>query len=84
MAGKSGSQIIHRGGEIKTMPRTLGGPVPLVGADGIPALLEDDVVPPLAGEDEGFSVTGGSVEFIPVDELMGPVSEPLNSEPLYA
>lgn len=83
MAGKNGNQIIHRGCEVKTMPKTLGGPVPLVGVDGVPAHFEDASVEPVATE-EGFSVTAGSIEVIPVDELRGPVSDPMNSEPLFA
>jgi hypothetical protein len=55
----------------------------MVGADVVPALLEEGTVPPLA-EDEGILAATGEIQVEPVVDFGGPVSDPMNSEPLFA
>lgn len=83
MANRRDFQTVHRGGEISRIPRTAGMPVPLVGADTVPGLTETDTVLPLA-EDEGILAATGEIQVEPVMEPGAPVSDPMNSEPLYA
>ncbi|HEX5456057.1 MAG TPA: hypothetical protein VFW77_01690 [Candidatus Saccharimonadales bacterium] len=83
MAKRNGFQIVHRGAEIRTVPRTPGAPMPLLGADVVPALLEEDTVPPML-DSEGVLAATGEIEVVGVDELSGPVVDPINSEPIFA
>jgi hypothetical protein len=83
MANRRNFQVVHRGIEVKAMPRSAGVPAPLVGADLVPALIEEGIVPPLT-EDDGILAATGEIQIEPVVDFGGPVSDPTNSEPLFA